>query len=503
MAAKKTNKNLAKLCVVLANPAANIDEVIKASQKISDFNELTEQNFPPLLYAIMSDRKDFVNFLLNKGADINLPLPSGKTLLACAISYKEDRTDMARYLLSRGANPFSIQEDDYPKHMNPTIRYWLKRARNRRKISKEELEFLKKVQISRLLEMEMTIVGQVQATTMLIKRMRSFYIDRENRPKPLVIIFAGPPGSGKTFLASNMGEMLEIPFLKVACEKAKSDFEFFGANAPYVGSADGTPLNNFICQNAGKPSVVLLDEFDKTVNTVWLRALNIFEKGEWEDTRSRKPVNCSKTVFILTANCADQVIVERFNKPVKLESERDMDMLSDKVEEAVFPIIRNNFGEPFQRRVDCVIPFLPVYDNEEKIVLSDTKLRDEWVNKWKKPPNKERHIGNMTIHVHPAVVEFIAGKYSITDGAKSFDRVIDRIQAQAADRYFQGHFPENEIFVEMENGIPAVNAHQKEDDSDEESKSGLDKEEEITLPNYEENCLKNETTNENSTKEEK
>lgn len=89
--------------------------------------------------------------------------------------------------------------------------------------------------------------------------------------------------------------MLEIPFLKVACEKAKSDFEFFGANAPYVGSADGTPLNNFICQNAGKPSVVLLDEFDKTVNTVWLRALNIFEKGEWEDTRSRKPVNCSKT----------------------------------------------------------------------------------------------------------------------------------------------------------------------------------------------------------------
>lgn len=96
----------------------------------------------------MSDRKDFVNFLLNKGADINLPLPSGKSLLACAISYKEDRTDMARYfsrsvlrlseleridllryLLSRGANPFSIKEDDYPKHMNPTIRYWLKRAR--------------------------------------------------------------------------------------------------------------------------------------------------------------------------------------------------------------------------------------------------------------------------------------------------------------------------------------------------------------------------------------
>lgn len=41
MAAKKTNKNLARLCVVLANPESNIDEVIKASQKISDFNELT------------------------------------------------------------------------------------------------------------------------------------------------------------------------------------------------------------------------------------------------------------------------------------------------------------------------------------------------------------------------------------------------------------------------------------------------------------------------------
>lgn len=48
-------------------------------------------------------------------------------------------------------------------------------------------------------------------------------------------------------------------------------------------------------ENANKQCVVLLDEFDKTDPQVWQGILNTFEKGEWQDVRTRKIVNCSKT----------------------------------------------------------------------------------------------------------------------------------------------------------------------------------------------------------------
>lgn len=55
----------------------------------------------------------------------------------------------------------------------------------------------------------------------------------------------------------------------------------------YVGSEVGTQLSNFMGDNAGNPSVVLLDEFDHCDPETWEAFYHIFDEGTilfmWRD----------------------------------------------------------------------------------------------------------------------------------------------------------------------------------------------------------------------------
>jgi ATP-dependent Clp protease ATP-binding subunit ClpA len=47
----------------------------------------------------------------------------------------------------------------------------------------------------------------------------------------------------------------------------------------YVGSEAGTQLSNFMGDNSGNPSVVLLDEFDHCDPETWEAFYHIFDEG--------------------------------------------------------------------------------------------------------------------------------------------------------------------------------------------------------------------------------
>ena len=55
--------------------------------------------------------------------------------------------------------------------------------------------------------------------------------------------------------------------------------DMFGPRAPYKGSEDGSPLNNFIAANGGKRCIVFLDEFEKTDDSVRQALLIPFQNG--------------------------------------------------------------------------------------------------------------------------------------------------------------------------------------------------------------------------------
>ena len=78
----------------------------------------------------------------------------------------------------------------------------------------------------------------------------------------------------------------------------------------YIGSDSGTQLSNFMSENAGLPSVVLLDEFDHCDPETWEAFYHIFDEGMYvlvrdKDIRIRK---MQYTFFLLFYSCIKIII---------------------------------------------------------------------------------------------------------------------------------------------------------------------------------------------------
>ncbi len=97
---------------------------------------------------------------------------------------------------------------------------------------------------------------------------------------PLVLLFTGPSGHGKTELAKRMGELLSLPLVKIDCTHLDVETDLFGAQAPYQGHQNGSVLNNFLTEWNGQKAVVFLDEFDKMDHDVYNSLLLLFDEGK-------------------------------------------------------------------------------------------------------------------------------------------------------------------------------------------------------------------------------
>lgn len=103
--------------------------------------------------------------------------------------------------------------------------------------------------------------------------------NKEKNRKPLVLAFAGPSGHGKTELAKQLGRLLSLDTATADLTTVENERELFGARSFYQGSNKGTDLNNFLTINEGKPSIVFLDEFEKTSEKIRNALLIPFDEG--------------------------------------------------------------------------------------------------------------------------------------------------------------------------------------------------------------------------------
>ena len=212
------------------------------------------------------------------------------------------------------------------------------------------------------------VVGQREAISAVARNLRlnkGPLKERFERPDG-VLLFLGPTGVGKTELAKSLAEFLfgdEKKMVRLDMseyrDSAISVDKLIGMPRGIVGSERGGILTNQVRDNPY--TVVLLDEVEKAHPDVLNLFLQVFDEGFLTDGRGRK-VYFSDTVLIMTSNLGSDEF-KRFTKPMGFLV--DSQHLAT-VKKAVLKEAENHFSPEFLNRIDDILVFSPLTQEEVK-----------------------------------------------------------------------------------------------------------------------------------------
>jgi ATP-dependent Clp protease ATP-binding subunit ClpB len=296
-------------------------------------------------------------------------------------------------------------------------------------------------EVAKLIEMEQRlhdrVIGQDEAVTAVanaVRRSRSGISD-PNRPVGS-FIFLGPTGVGKTELARALAEFLfddEHALIRLDMSEYQEKHtvaRLLGAPPGYVGYDEGGQLTEAVRRRPY--SVVLFDEIEKAHPDVFNVLLQILDDGRLTDGQGRT-VDFRNTVLIMTSNLGSSVIQER--------SGQDF----ERVRDGVIAVLREHFRPEFLNRIDEIIVFKPLTEDQLTAIV-DIQLKRLELRL------QERRI---TLVVTDAARQLLAQRgWDPVYGARPLKRAIQRmVQDPLAMMLLEGKFSEGDtVTVDVKGG---------------------------------------------------
>nr|XP_058924723.1 mitochondrial disaggregase isoform X3 [Kogia breviceps] len=440
-----SNKDAALMEAVRAN---NVQEVNRLLSEGADVNARHKLGWTALMVAAINRNNSVVQVLLAAGADPNL----GDDFSSVYKTAKEQGIHSLE-----GANPLQRNEMghtplDYAREGEVMKLLRTSEAKYQEKQRKREAEERRRFPLEQRLKEH--IIGQESAIATVgaaIRRKENGWYDEEH---PLVFLFLGSSGIGKTELAKQTAKYMHKDAKKGFIRLDMSEFQerhevakFIGSPPGYIGHEEGGQLTKKLkqCPNA----VVLFDEVDKAHPDVLTIMLQLFDEGRLTDGKG-KTIDCKDAIFIMTSNVGSDEIAQHAlqlrQEALEMSRNRIAENLgdvqtSDKItisknfkENVIRPILKAHFRrDEFLGRINEIVYFLP-FCHSELIQLVNKEL-----NFWAKRA-KQRH--NITLLWDREVADVLVDGYNVHYGARSIKHEVERrVVNQLAAAYEQDLLP--------------------------------------------------------------
>ena len=231
----------------------------------------------------------------------------------------------------------------------------------------------------------------------------------KNLTKSPVICFVGPPGVGKTSLASSIAQALGREFVRIALGGVRDEAEIRGHRRTYIGALPGKIIQAMKRSKTVNP-VILLDEIDKMSRDIHgdpaaglLEVLDPEQNKTFMDHFLDIEYDLSKVMFITTAN------------------------------------VLENIPYPLLDRLDVVQ--LTGYTEEEKVDIATSFLI---------PRNlKEYGIKKSQFHLEVPLLKILIDEYTKESGVRQLERILTKLMRKTIQELLEKKKIEKNFLTEQ------------------------------------------------------